>query len=352
MATLPLPVLKLLENYEVIFKKVTSETQPRMVYPGNSQLVVDYRNISNPTEADIFFAKYGVGNATSGVHIPFERLVAYEVLLEILKSLDTVQYHKIHKGTPYYFVGWTAYQYRDFAKAIFYIDAAVSEDLKFPEVQNRSSTRPSLEFFLLKSDPGPSGLATHLALRDVFEKALQKYNSNGGRIITIDGLSNTFINDLLYAGPKDRSLLTALFTFLWESQEIEKQINLRSDTGGTIQPFLDHLFDGARLLESLLEKKGGTGTLRPKIVNTSAIAVTPSVLKSNSTLSDAEQEFNNQVAAGSSFQDCNFASSYIIRNTTGHSLLWPDQFTSGTSYTTLYNNLINSIFWTIEKLWL
>jgi hypothetical protein len=137
-----------------------------------------------------------------------------------------------------------------------------------------------------------------------------------------------------------------------EYQEKVMQINLRSDRGGTIQPFLDHLFDGARLLESLLEKKGGKGKLLTKIVNTSEIAVTKNVLKSNSTLSDAEQEFNKHVAAGSSFQDCNFASSYIIRNTTAHSLLWPDQFTSGSSYTKLYNNLINSIFWTIEKLWL
>ncbi len=351
MTSIPLPVLQLLEEYKLIFNAVNSATQPIQVYPGNSQLVSDYGKISNPTEADTFFAIYGVGNATFGVHIPFERQIAYELLLEILKSLDPVQYHRIHKGTPYYFIGWTAYQYRDFAKAIFYMDAAVSEDLKFPDVKNKSSTRPSLEFFLLKSDPGPSGLATHLALRDVVKKTLQKYNSYGGGVITIDGFRNKFIDDLLYAGPKDRSLLTALYTFLLEYQEKEKQIKLRSDTGGTIQPFLDHLFDGARLLESLLEKKGGTGTLHPKIVNTSAIAVTRSVLKGNSTLSDAEQEFNNQVAAGSSFQDCNFASAYIIRNTTGHSLLWPDKFTSGNSYATLYNNLINSIFWTIEKLW-
>jgi hypothetical protein len=54
----------------------------------------------------------------------------------------------------------------------------------------------------------------------------------------------------------------------------------------------------SRILESLLEKRGGVALLYvPKIVNALAIAVTPSVLKSNSTLADAEQEFNNQKTA-------------------------------------------------------
>lgn len=352
MTTISTSTQQLLKFYEILFNDVNQGTLLRQVYPGSTQLVDDYGKISNADEADMFFAKYGVGNATLGVHNPFERQLAYELLLQILKSIDPVQYQKIHKGTPYYFIGWTTYQYRDLAKAIFYMDAAVSEDLKFPDVQSKASTKPALDFFLLNSQPGPTGLATHLELRNIIDKTLQEYKTNGGGTISVDDFRNKFVIDLLYSGPKERSLLTALYTFLLEYQEKEKQISLRSDTGGSIQPFLDHLFDGARVLESLLEKRGGTGnTLHPKIVNASAISVNRSVLKSNCTLADAELEYNNQVAAGCSFQDCNFASAYIIRNTTGHSLLWPDQFTSPNSYTTLYNNLVNAIFWSIEKLW-
>lgn len=350
MTSISLPIQRLLATYESLFNDVNQGTKPERIFPGNAQIITDYEEISNAIEADTFFENYGAGNATIGVHNPFERHRAYELLLQILKSYNPVQYHKIHKGTPYYFIGWTSYQNYNFAKAIFYMDAAVSEDLKFSDVQNKKSTRPSLDFFLLKSVPGPSGLATHLALLDIVNNTLQEYKTNGGGSLTIENFSNKFVYDLLYSGPKERSLLTALYTFLLEFQEKEKQINLRSDTGGSIQPFLDHLFDGARILESLLEKRGGTGPLYHKIVKTTAIAV-KCVLKGNSTLAYAEQEYNNQIAAGSSFQDCNFASAYIIRNTTGHSLLWPDQFSSGSSYTTLYNNLINSIFWTIEKLW-
>ncbi|MGH2645179.1 MAG: hypothetical protein ACRDE2_14595, partial [Chitinophagaceae bacterium] len=299
--------------------------------------------------------EYGVGNATEGVHHPFERQQAYELLLQILKSLDSVQYDKIHKGTPYYFIGWTTYQYRDLAKAIFYMDAAVSEDLKFPMVQSKKSTTPALNFFLLKSEPVSTGITTHSKLRNVIEETLRLYETNGGGRISVEDFCNNFVDDLLYSGSKERSLLTALYTFLLEYQEKEKQISLRSNVGGSIQPFLDHLFDGARILESLLEESKATKdkTLYPKIKNATALSVNLTVLKSNCTLADAESEFNKQVAAdGSSFQDRNFASAYIIRNTTGHSLLWPDQFSNVNSYATLYNNLVNSIFWTIEKLWL
>ncbi|MBS3915550.1 MAG: hypothetical protein KG003_13730 [Bacteroidetes bacterium] len=353
MTTISSSTQQSLNLYEALFNDVNQGTLNRQAYPGSMQLVDDYDKISSAYESDIFFAKYGVGNATSIVHNPFERQRAYELLLKILKSIDPVKYQKIHKGTPFYFIGWTTYQYRDLSKAIFYMDAAVSEDLKFPDVQSKASTRPALDFFLLSSEPGPTGLSTHLELRNIIDITLQTYNTNGGGTISIDDFRNRFVVDLLYSGPKERSLLTALYTFLLEYQEKENQISLRSDTGGSIQPFLDHLFDGARVLESLLEKRGGTGnTLNPKIVNASAIAVNRTALKSNNTLADAELEFNNQVAAGSSFQDSNFASAYIIRNTTGHSLLWPDQFANVSSYTTLYNNLVNSIFWTIEKLWL
>lgn len=351
--SIPSTIELLLYQYEDIFNSVNKGTSPDKTYPGNSQLIDDYKKITNAEEADLFFAKYGVGNATSVVHNPFERHIAYELLLQIIKSLDPVQYYKIHKGTPYYFIGWTTYQYNDIAKAIFYMDAAVSEDMKLPNIKSKSNRSLAIDFFLLNSVAGQTGFATHLELHEVIKKTLQEYKNNGGGIITIEDFRKKFIIDLLYSESKERSLLTALYTFLLEYQEKQKQINLRSDTGGSIQPFLDHLFDGARILESLLEKRGGKGnTLRPKIINSPAIAVSSSVLKSKCSLTDAELTFKSLITSKSTFQDCNFASVYIIRNTTSHSLLWPDQFTSANSYTILYNNLINSIFWSIEKLWI
>ncbi|MGB8193721.1 MAG: hypothetical protein WCF67_17445 [Chitinophagaceae bacterium] len=343
----------LLKRYEVFFTQINMGTFPIRSYPGSEELIAEYAAILNPTEADQFFEKFGVGNSTDGTHKPFDRQVAYIFLLEILEAYDAAQYHAIHKGTPFYFIGWTAYQYFNFNRAMFYMDAAVSEDLKFPQVQAKQSSRASLNFFLLKPEPGPSGLPIHLELIDVVEEVLKDYHTDGGGVISVDDFRIKFAEDLLYAGPKQRSVLTALYTFILQYEDCERSIRLRSNTGGSIQPFLDHLFDGARMLESLLEERGGGGkTLHPKITSTPALSVNQNVLSGNKTLNEAEQAYQNHIASGSSFQDRNFSSSYIVRNTTGHSLLWPDQFASISSYKTLYSSLINSIFWTIEKLWL
>jgi hypothetical protein len=59
------------------------------------------------------------------------------------------------------------------------MDAAVSEDLKIQDVQNQSSTRPALDFFLLKKESVATGLDSHLDLREVCQEAFQKYKSNG-----------------------------------------------------------------------------------------------------------------------------------------------------------------------------
>jgi hypothetical protein len=353
MTNLTLQLQQLLSKYESTFNYFYQNAIPQKVFPGIPQLIADFNSITITSSADDFFGIYGVGNSTTIAHFPFERQVAYELLLQILQLLNPIQYKNIHKGTPYYFIGWTAYQYGEYAKAIFYMDAAVSEDLKIANVQNRTSTRPALEFFLLRTQGNPTGLTTHLELLNVVENTINEFNSNSGLNITIGLFRSNFIEDLLYSGAEGRSLLTALYTFLLDHVETEKEITLRSDTGGSIQPFIDHLFDGARILESLLERRGGAGnTLRPKITNTPLISVSPNVLLGGQRLTDAENQYTTLKAAGNSFQDCNFSSAFIIRNTSGHSLLWPDQFTSGNSYKTLYHNLVNSIFWTIEKLWL
>lgn len=345
---------KLLEEYIELYNKIQEQAKSGKSYPNHSNLFTEYNNISSSSDADVFFEKYGIGNLERGIHNPFERQIGYELLLYILNKYNQEKFKEIHKGTPYYFIAWTSYQYQDFAKAIYYMDSAVSEDLKFSDVQNRLNTRPSLEFFLLNNTPGPSGLPVHLELRNIMEKTFLFYKNNSGVEISIDLFREKFINKLLYSGIEQRSLLTALYTFILEYPNKEMQIKLRSNSGGSIQPFIDHLFDGARILESLLTTPiTKSNNLRHKIkILYSKILINNEVLMDNSSLKDAEENYKYHLENRSSFQESNFASAFIIRNTTGHSLLWPDQFTQTDSYTTLYNTLINSIFWTIEKLWL
>lgn len=351
MSTTPSTLDELLEHYQSIFEMVNEAFSERH-YPGNTSLIDDFKSISDPTSADQFFEKYGVGNPTTFIHLPFERQMGYEILLTILKEADPAQYAKIHKGTPYYFIGWLCYQYFNIGKAIFYMDAAVSEDLKLPDVVP-GATRPSLDFFLLQDNAGPTALPNHMKVRSVVEKTLQRYQVRGGNVIPLTDLRQKFLRDLLFGGSPKRSVLTTLFTFLLEFDEREKEIQLRSDVGGSTQPFLNHLFDGARLTESLLKLKGGGGlTLRNKIISTSALQVNPALLPYNKPLQDAKIEYLRYKAIPHPFQDCHFAATYIIRNTTGHSVDWPDQFATVQDYKLLYECVVDSILWTVEKLWL
>jgi len=367
-----------LTRYKKDFVKLKSLVFPR----SDEQFMLNYKNIPDRVNADEetekiankkandFFEMYGIGNAKTGIDRPFERMEAYELLFDILITIDAKQFKNIHKGTPYYFLGWTTFQLRDFPKAMFYMDAAVNEDLKIPYHKNKKkATTPALASFLLSTSlesgiPISGSEVFHSKLIEIFEQTIKEYNQNNGKSkITIEDFRNKFIEILLFSDPEQRTLLTALYTFLLEYPEKGKQIKLRSDTGGSIQPFINHLFDGARLLESLLEKKGANGTsLKRKIDDlrkrSSNLSVTSFDIlfkkdftkgKWSYTLAEAKQKYIE--LSNDNFQDQNFACAYIIRNTTGHSLLWADLFDEET-YRILYNSLVYAIFWTIDRLWL
>lgn len=325
--------------------------RPAQEYSGSLGLVNDYKNLKQG-EGDGFFARYGVGNNVQTDDRPFERARAYELLLQILQEYDTEKYLSIHKGTPYYFIGWTALQFLDFEKALFYMDAAVSEDLRFPDVRNQQRTTPALDFFLLNVQTNATGSSAHFQMDMIVSKTREAFNSRSSLDLQKPDFVDKFVKPLLYGDKKKRSVITALYGFFLEFEKRKSEIQLKSSEGGSAEPFLNHLFKGARILESLLEIAGGTGqALRPKIKSLPQLSVDNKCLKSNQTLADAEAVFSQMRSRGSNFQDCNFAASFIIRNTTGHSLLWPDQFTTESSYTILYDCLVNSILWSIYKLW-
>jgi hypothetical protein len=331
--------------------------RPNVQYPGSIPLIKDYKKINNHIDADRFFEKYGVGNKIIVTENPLERTAAYELLLYILNSYEEKQFSKIHKGTPYYFIAWTAYQSSFFEKALFYMDAAVSEDLKIYEKRGKKTT-PSMSFFLLEENKESVGFFTlDVNNSSIFTKTLREFSSNSKLEFKREDFIEMFVKPILFGDNKHRSLLTALYGFFLEYQIYERQVFLRSSDGGSIEPFLNHLLKGARILESILELKSGKMlNLYQKIAKLkSQIEITQKHFDSNGalkTLEHAKNSFNELSANGNTFQDCNFVPSYIIRNTTGHSLLWTDEFKTNQSYLILYQCLTNSILWSIYKLWI
>jgi hypothetical protein len=87
------------------------------------------RDLEKPETGDRYFAKYGVGN-TPEPDRAFERFAWYETLLSVLRSADENRYRTLHKGPAFYFLEWTAFHMRSCQKAVFYMDAALSEDIR------------------------------------------------------------------------------------------------------------------------------------------------------------------------------------------------------------------------------
>lgn len=321
-------------------------------YPGSVSLIQDYEKIKDHSDADRFFGTYGVGNTVFVSDKPFERIKAYELLTYILKSYDSDQYTKIHKGTPYYFIAWTAYQSGNFEKALFYMDSAVSEDLRIYEARGKKET-PALSFFLLRDTAPATGLLTlHVSVNVAIQNTFSQYYSDSNQSLLKEVFINKFVEPILFGDIRQRSVLTALYGFFLEFELFHRQIYLRSADGGSIEPFVNHLFKGARILESILKLKGKGSSLEDLIKNLEQLGVNNTLLKGNRTLNSALTTYHDLKSKGEKFQDYNFATAYIIRNTTGHSLVWSDGFKEDDSYSTLYKSLVNSILWGINKLWL
>lgn len=308
----------------------------------------DFLAIDSPESADVFFEIYGPGNSVDKVDRPYERMRAYEQLLAFLRRIDYNKYNGIHKGTPYYFIAWTAYQAGLFSKSFIYMDLAASEDLHF---KGHVEETPAIACLLLNEHYKRN---FHKHLVDAVKRSLADYKSMGYQELSLEKLRN-FSKSLLFSPDlKTRSLLTALFSFILDYEERLGEIRLRSHRGGSIQPFLDHLFDGARLWESLLQYFGSNdATLRPKIqFHAVELSLTDlSILKSNQTLQDASIIYDQHEAENSPAHVRDYAASFVIRNTTGHTLIWDDTFNDEGSYTKLYKALLGTLFYTISKLY-
>lgn len=59
-----------------------------------------------------------------------ERLNDYEELLKLLRKWNLQRYEQFHKGTPFFWAAYLFFVIRNYEKALFYLDAAIYEDIK------------------------------------------------------------------------------------------------------------------------------------------------------------------------------------------------------------------------------
>ena len=293
----------------------------------------------------------------------------WERFFENIKKVDISRFQKMHKGFPYYFCGVAAYMAHDYERAVFYFDAALSEDAKnYPEFQkkdhsfqNKWTTAPAALFLTLNANNREQYAFELTKLtRKLLEKALKKYRQESREKMNISLLNKLFLSPSLLNPGGWRSAVTALFSYVLESDSRKKEFSLKSKHGGTQEPLFLHLFKGCLLFETLLklsphwkgkdEKKPLGFILKDPKIKTS--------LGINEKLSDEvrNKTFNDVIAKNVewrnnnlSFYDRTVWTAYGIRNTTGHNLSWQTNMTTS-DYINLSDDILFANILTILKL--
>lgn len=290
--------------------------------------------------ADSFFKTYGSGNTLERVNMPHERFIAYEELLKMLKKDNKEKYLLMHKGTPFYFLGWTAFDLKNYEKAIYYMDMALSEDIKNAN-NNDWENLPAGKFLILNESH--SAKRTVLYLKDKIKKEIDRFNSlnNEKKQISLENFIGNFVKKLL-KDKQQRSIITALYAFILEFYDRCDELELRSNQGGSIEPILVHLFKGCLVFESLLKifyKQNTIGEIF-KNNNFKQDFKIDHISTSANQLSDILVNVkNNKITA--------FETTAKIRNTSGHKLVHDDIFKDKNNYITFYHRIVNAILYVV-----
>lgn len=323
-------------------------------------LIFNMYTFDNWYTGDLFFEKYGTGAPVEGSERPFERYQDYEDLLEILENSDSVKYKIMFKGTPFYIMAWLCFHMKHYEKGVYYMDAAISEDIK-KEIQkhriiNNTDDRTdevlasilqpawlqshAAHFFTLNSPPDFPGI---MKIRDQFksrlENELTRFINVCGINLTQTDFNNRFV-PVLTREKKSRSIITALYSFLLEYDEIKKIVLLRSSMGGSMEPILTYLFKGGLILESLFKVK------YPNLVTMGDANNEISFVAKYGRFTTTAHSLTNIVQAITGNDVSNALNTTgKLRNTTGHNLQWDDVFNNAANFDLLYYQQVNAIFY-------
>lgn len=309
--------------------------------------------ISSSDDGDRFFELHCPGNTTSVVDRPFERFEDYEIFLKIIRDEDPEKYRLIHKGTPFYFLGWTAFDLKNYEKAVFYMDAAVSEDMRKNSVGWQ--TDPASQFLMLNPSGSQAAVRITQSLHDKTAAELSRFNAISGQFpITVVDVVDKFVK-VLVARKEERSIVTAFYSFILEFEDRIKELSLRGIEGGSIEPILTYLFKGGLIFESLLKylypkRDGGVDNCKTlsDVFHTTAFNFDFNIdLRTRAnTGADSLQEIIEAVG-----DDLFSAFSTIskIRNTAGHDLSWDDIFNEPNNLKILYEQQVNAILYLINR---
>lgn len=326
---------------EIIFQQIDDDELRRRLQAAAT---------GNPAPAHNFFAQFDYNIYLNNqqflqVH---ERTIP---LLQKLKQLDPDAYARIHKGVPFYFTAISSFVLRNYAEAVYFFDAAVSEDL-----QNDPGERtPAIMFLEIDGDPKNQAARQ---LSRIAEKKLQvfvdQYNLLPAAIPTsIPEIRRKFLSRAWGDRQEWRTLATSLISFLLEWEYLADLQSIRI-ADGTREPFFTHLFKGCVLFESLLKANPNVEVPESQLGK---------ILHKNTGVRNRLGIHGNIDTAGPTFSDVlaglpnavNSIESDLeitarLRNTIGHNIGWTTPMTSD-QYVQLVGKVMNTILHTISGLY-
>lgn len=331
-------------------------------------LTFEQLDIKDGHTGDLFFETFGVPNTIELFNAPYERFISYEFLMQRLKEANANKFSLIHKGTPYYFLAWTAFEIRNYGKAVFYMDLALGEDIR--KVLPAGKTQEDIAKEAL-SNPGgnlwkfiPDGPAIRIIqqLREYVSKALTDFQTRTSGEIKLDDFVNKFVIESITKNVKNRSLISALYSYICETQDICETLKIRSQNTSSIEPLLDNLFKGGLIFESLLKMvadlkswnvSSGNGINRPMRTleafgRCNDFLTTFNINASDFTTSASDLNSILSIATGDSLKT-SFSICAQLRNTAGHDLRRDDIFQKPEDYKMLTEKQMNAILFVVKK---
>jgi hypothetical protein len=272
-----------------------------------------------------FFQQFGFGSLVNYR----QPLFAYNEILRVLqecRTLDGKAYSEIHKGGPFYWLGMAAFMFRDFETSVYFMDAAVAEDLRRDAAVVDT---PAMLFITLRGHHPHQAAREFVAMSEsLIAGIIQTYLKYQGRDasvpeLTLDDLRGKF----LYAATQPqnrrlRSVATALISFFLEGSKRKVQLDNVLNPG-SFEPFILHLFKGGLLLESLIKlnpKNPPSGrTLGRAMDHVASDLGIPSGLPISAN--ELKDVIDYAESAAWTIENA-YLISGRIRNTAGHSLGW------------------------------
>jgi hypothetical protein len=248
---------------------------------------------------------------------------------------------------------WTAFDCGLYERAFFYADAAVSEDQRIDP--NGWKTRQACNIFRLKNTGDVAAGRVVDFLTRLIQSHIDDFNAISGKGLTTSDFDRRFVQQLIDDAQR-RAILSGLFSLIAEFEALSSHLNIRSQCGGSIYPFLTHLFRGALVLESLLkwfyptQSNGDRNETLGGVFKTHEFqrefGLTAGDLKiSANSLSDALRDHNDPSI---DWRRKTLLVAGKIRNTTGHNLLLPDIFKAPEDFNALFKQELRAIFWVLE----